>query len=153
MMTFGYFDSPIGLVEIGASDDAVTSLYFVDGRRPRVTGNAVAARAVEQVTAYFTGALREFDLPLELHGTDFQRLVWERLASIPFGETTSYGELAGAIARPAAVRAVGAANGANPISIILPCHRVVGSDGSLTGYGGGLWRKEWLLRHEGSRLL
>jgi methylated-DNA-[protein]-cysteine S-methyltransferase len=90
----------------------------------------------------------EFDLPLDMRGTDFQRNVWEALLTIPYGETRSYGEIAKQIGRPDRARAVGAANGSNPVSIIVPCHRVIGSDGSLTGYGGGLPRKRWLLDHE-----
>ena len=96
------------------------------------------------------GARRTFGLTMALHGTPFQRQVWGQLIGIPYGETKTYQEIAHAIGRPFAVRAVGAANAKNPISIIVPCHRVIGSDGSLTGYGGGIWRKEWLLKHEGS---
>lgn len=153
-----YVESPIGLVEIGGSPCGITSLYFVEARRAgesRPVGEALlhVEEAVRQVSAYFAGTLREFDLPVVLNGTDFQKLVWLRLAGIPFGSTIAYGELARSIGRPNAVRAVGSANGSNPVSLILPCHRVIGSDGSLTGYGGGLWRKEWLLAHEGCTLL
>jgi methylated-DNA-[protein]-cysteine S-methyltransferase len=101
-----------------------------------------------QLTAYFAGDLREFDLPLAAPGTDFQRRVWRELMQIPFGRSISYGELARRIGKPAASRAVGRANGQNPISIIVPCHRVIGADGTLTGYGAGLDRKRWLLDHE-----
>ena len=101
--------------------------------------------AVRQLDAYFAGRLRQFDLPLATGGTAFQQRVWRALRDIPYGETVSYGELARHIERPAAVRAVGAANGQNPISIVIPCHRVIGADGSLTGYGGGLERKRHLL--------
>jgi methylated-DNA-[protein]-cysteine S-methyltransferase len=146
---FGYLDSPIGLVVIEGTCEAITGLHFVDERRPGAVANAVLEEALSQVLDYFRGDRRRFDLPLELGGTDFQRAVWGHLLTIPFGETASYGDVALAIGRPRAVRAVGAANGRNPISIVVPCHRVLGSDGSLTGYGGGLWRKEWLLRHEG----
>jgi methylated-DNA-[protein]-cysteine S-methyltransferase len=104
--------------------------------------------ACAQLTAYFAGDLREFDLPLEAPGSDFQRRVWRELRQIPFGRSISYGELARRIGQPAASRAVGRANGQNPISIIVPCHRVIGADGTLTGYGGGLDRKRWLLDHE-----
>ena len=107
------------------------------------------AEAVAQLRAYFAGELRVFDLPLDPQGTDFQRRVWQALAEIPYGETTSYSELAGSIGRPAAVRAVGAANGKNPLPIVLPCHRVIGADGSLTGFGGGLEMKRYLLELEG----
>jgi methylated-DNA-[protein]-cysteine S-methyltransferase len=106
------------------------------------------ADIVEQLKDYFAGGLTRFDVPLELAGTDFQRRVWSELQRIPYGETISYGELARRLGQPAAVRAVGLANGRNPIAIVVPCHRVIGADGSLTGYGGGLERKAWLLDHE-----
>jgi methylated-DNA-[protein]-cysteine S-methyltransferase len=150
---YAYYDSPIGLIEVGATDESVTSLFFVNERREGATSNVVSAEAIRQLDEYFAGKREEFELPLKLTGTEFQRQVWTELTSIPFGQTVSYGDLARAIGKPTAVRAVGAANGDNPISIIVPCHRVVGSDGGLTGYGGGLERKEWLLKHEGGLLL
>jgi methylated-DNA-[protein]-cysteine S-methyltransferase len=104
----------------------------------------------KQLTAYFAGKLRTFDLPLAPNGTEFQRKVWTALTKIPYGTTTSYAAIARSIQSAAAIRAVGAANGRNPIPIIVPCHRVIGSDGSLTGFGGGLDRKRWLLHHEGA---
>ena len=104
--------------------------------------------AVEQLRAYFAGELREFSLPLAPGGTEFQRKVWSALTRIPYGRTTSYAAIARDIGTPRGVRAVGLANGRNPISLIVPCHRVIGSDGSLTGYGGGIERKKWLLAHE-----
>jgi O-6-methylguanine DNA methyltransferase len=104
-----------------------------------------------QLTAYFAGRLIDFDVPLRLHGTTFQRRVWAALADIPYGETVSYGELAALIGQPTAARAVGLANGRNPIAVIVPCHRVIGSTGSLVGYGGGLDRKRYLLRLERGR--
>jgi methylated-DNA-[protein]-cysteine S-methyltransferase len=103
---------------------------------------------VDQLEAYFAGELTTFDMPLKLSGTHFQLRVWSELQRIPYGETISYGELARRLGNPAAVRAVGLANGRNPITIVVPCHRVIGADGSLTGYGGGLERKAWLLDHE-----
>ena len=102
----------------------------------------------DQLRAYFAGELLEFELPLRMKGTEFQRLVWKELTNIPFGTTISYAEQARRIGRPGAARAVGAANGRNPISIVVPCHRVIGANGTLTGYGGGLDRKQWLLDHE-----
>jgi methylated-DNA-[protein]-cysteine S-methyltransferase len=150
---FAYYESPIGLVEIASSAGAVTSLVFVDGRRSEMLRDDVGGEAVRQVAEYFEGSRREFDVPVEMSGTKFQRLVWNELLKIPFGNTVSYGDVARAIGKPTAVRAVGAANGQNPVSIIVPCHRVIGSDGRLTGYGGGLWRKQWLLKHEGGLLL
>lgn len=108
----------------------------------------VLALAAAQLAEYFDGARRDFDVPLAPRGTGFQRLVWRELAKIPYGETRSYGELARALGRPAASRAVGAANGRNPISILVPCHRVIAGSGALTGYAGGLAAKRWLLEHE-----
>ncbi len=108
--------------------------------------------ARDQLRAYFAGELRTFELPLRMAGTPYQRLAWNGLLTIPFGATISYAEQARRIGRPGAARAVGSANGRNPISIVVPCHRVIGADGTLTGYGGGLDRKEWLLRHEASVL-
>ncbi|MBN1937224.1 MAG: methylated-DNA--[protein]-cysteine S-methyltransferase [Anaerolineae bacterium] len=112
----------------------------------------VIEMALVQLDEYFSGVRRVFDLPLGLHGTEFQQRVWRQLLEIPYGQTASYAEVARALGNPQAVRAVGLANGKNPISIIVPCHRVIGSDGNLVGYGGGLWRKEWLLKHEGCLL-
>ena len=150
---FGYYTSPIGMIEIGGTPEAITSLYFVEAHRSEAHTCPIVDEALRQVAAYFAGTRRVFDLPLVLHGTAFQRQVWAQLREVPYGHTASYGDVAIAIGRPNAVRAVGAANGQNPISIVVPCHRVIGRDGSLTGYGGGLWRKEWLLRHEGALLV
>jgi methylated-DNA-[protein]-cysteine S-methyltransferase len=105
-----------------------------------------------QLDEYFAGKRQSFDLPLNLQGTEFQLAVWNELLRVPYGETITYAELANRIGRPSAIRAVGAANGANPIPVIVPCHRVIGSNGTLTGYGGGIERKQWLLAHEGRRL-
>jgi methylated-DNA-[protein]-cysteine S-methyltransferase len=110
---------------------------------------APLAAATRQLNEYFAGTRREFDLPLRSQGTQFQQRVWRELAAIPYGQTWSYGDLAARIGKPSASRAVGLANGRNPISILVPCHRVIGANGSLTGYGGGLERKQWLLEHEG----
>jgi len=152
-LLFGYVASPIGLVEIGCSETGVAALNFVDSVRHPLSVSPYLTGAGEQLAAYFAGSLRVFDLPLDLRGTDFQRRVWAQLLAIPFGQTASYLDIALALDNPQAVRAVGAANGQNPVSIVVPCHRIIGSDGKLIGYGGGLWRKEWLLRHEGSLLL
>lgn len=108
--------------------------------------------AITQLQEYFVGSRRTFDLPLELHGTEFQVAAWNALAEIPYGHTASYGQQAAAIGRPKAVRAIGGANGRNPVAIVLPCHRIVGADGSLTGFGGGIAVKKWLLDHEQSML-
>ena len=146
-----YYQSPIGLVEIAGTDAALTGLNFVESR-PRKPGDEplLLRDALRQIDEYFLGRRTEFSVPLKTDGTAFQEDVWRALRAIGFGRTASYQEIARMIGRPAAVRAVGAANGANPISIIIPCHRIIGKDGRLTGYGGGLWRKEWLLAHEQS---
>lgn len=142
--------TPIGTLGLFAEDDQLVGLSLPD--RPAPTGprrrTAVLVRAAAQLDEYFAGERRDFDLPLAPRGTPFQVAVWRALARIPFGETCSYGELARTVGRPSASRAVGAANGANPIAIILPCHRVIGASGTLTGYGGGLPLKRWLLDHE-----
>ncbi|NMO37523.1 methylated-DNA--[protein]-cysteine S-methyltransferase [Streptomyces sp. GMY01] len=145
-------DSPYGPLTLVADDGVLCGLYMTDQRHrpPQETFGRPAATAAfhvaeEQLAAYFAGELREFTLELSLTGTPFQRRVWEELRRIPYGETRSYGELATALGAPGASRAVGLANGRNPVGIIVPCHRVVGANGSLTGYGGGLPRKQRLL--------
>ncbi len=146
-------DSPIGPLGLIASDVALQGVVF-DGRGIRPEGSApVLDEAARQLTAYFDGDLVTFDLPLELHGTDFQRQCWLALATIPYGQTVSYGEQARRLGLGSdKARAVGAANGSNPLPIVLPCHRVIGADGSLTGFGGGLHVKRFLLEHEGALL-
>jgi methylated-DNA-[protein]-cysteine S-methyltransferase len=118
-----------------------------------VRDDGAFADAIAQLRAYFAGELRTFELPLAPHGTPFQRRVWDALLAIPYGTTTTYGRLAQQLGDPRAVRAVGLANGRNPIPIIIPCHRVIGANGSLIGYGGGLERKQWLLEREGALLV
>ena len=167
------YDTPIGPIAIHATDTAVSRVEFAgeqsganeeeSGERssscsssPMQPGaHPLLAEAQRQLDAYFAGGLRSFDLPLDLDGTPFQRQVWQQLLSVDYGQTASYQAIAHAIDNPKAVRAVGAANGRNPVAIIVPCHRIIGSGGrpKLTGYGGGLWRKEWLLRHEGVLLV
>jgi methylated-DNA-[protein]-cysteine S-methyltransferase len=146
-------DTPIGPLGLVASDTGLAAVLF-DGRRIRPEGSSpVLDEAAGQLEAYFAGELVEFDLPLELDGTDFQRHCWLALASIPYGQTVSYGEQARRLGLgPDSARAVGAANGQNPLPIVLPCHRVIGADGSLTGFGGGLHVKRFLLEHEGALL-
>jgi methylated-DNA-[protein]-cysteine S-methyltransferase len=147
-------ESPIGRLLLLADEEGLVGVYMENhkgGPRPagpRATDHDELEQAGQQVREYFAGRRREFDLPLSLRGTDFRRRVWHSLCEIPFGETRSYAEIARRVGRPIATRAVGAAVGRNPISIIVPCHRVVGSDGSLTGFAGGLDRKRWLLDHE-----
>jgi methylated-DNA-[protein]-cysteine S-methyltransferase len=149
--------SPVGPLTLVAHDDALIAVLWpeeLDGRvrfeqDPVETAqHPVLDLAVTQLDEYFEGSRRSFALPLEPRGTDFQRLVWWSLAEIPFGETSTYGKQAANIGRPTAVRAVGAANGRNPLSIVLPCHRIVGADGKLTGFAGGIETKRWLLDHE-----
>ena len=145
-MEFLYVPSPVGELTLTQEGDCLTGLYF--GRLPcqGLEGpTPLLEEAARQLSEYFAGSRREFTLPLLLKGTPFQRRVWEALRTIPYGETCSYGELARAIGSPKSCRAVGGANHRNPISIIVPCHRVVGSTGSLTGYGGGLENKRFLL--------
>ncbi len=146
-------DSPIGPLGLIASDAGLRAVLF-DGRRIRAEGRSpVLSQAVRQLEAYFQSELLTFDLPLELHGTDFQRRCWLALGSIPYGQTVSYGEQARRLGLGSdAARAVGAANGRNPLPIVLPCHRVIGTDGSLRGFGGGLHVKRFLLEHEGALL-
>jgi methylated-DNA-[protein]-cysteine S-methyltransferase len=147
------FTGPLGeLLAVVDEQGALRRLEFRKGRRApqRASRNDAArcAHVLGQLAEYFEGGRREFELALAPEGTPFQQAVWSELCRVPFGSRVSYGELARRIGRPAAVRAVGAANGANPIAIVIPCHRVVGSDGSLTGYGSGLPIKQWLLDHE-----
>lgn len=149
---YAYLDSPIGRLLLAGRAGALSLLYFMSGRMspdPAWEENPRAfAEARRQLEAYFAGRLEVFDLPLALDGTPFQVKVWRAVAEIPYGQTRAYGEVARRIRRPTAVRAVGAANGQNPLPIIIPCHRVIGSNGSLTGYGGGLPIKRALLALE-----
>lgn len=148
--------TPIGPVTLLADGDELIGLYLEvhkhgadpSGYGERVETDPLLDEAARQLTQYFTGARTKFELPLRPMGTDFQQRVWRALSEIPFGQTWSYGELAEHIGSPTASRAVGLANGRNPISIVIPCHRVIGANGSMTGYGGGIERKRWLLSHE-----
>src|SRR6185295_2249976 len=142
--------SPLGAIIVMVDDDAALREIRLDGEQrngPRDAKRCSAACA--QLTEYFAGRRREFDLPLAPRGTPFQQRVWRALRAIPFGVVRTYGDVARDIGQPKAVRAVGQANGRNPIPIVVPCHRVIGKDGSLTGFGGGLSTKDWLLAHEG----
>jgi len=148
--------SPLGTLQLTAEDGALTGVHFPGQkhdcpRQPhwrRADDEPVLAAARTQLAEYFDGRRSDFDLPLAPRGTPFQQAVWQALLAVPFGATSTYGAIAGAIGRPTAVRAVGAAVGANPIGIVVPCHRIVGADGSLTGYAGGLDRKTKLLALE-----
>ncbi|GAA3851133.1 methylated-DNA--[protein]-cysteine S-methyltransferase [Streptomyces coacervatus] len=152
-------DSPYGPLTLVAEEGTLCGLYMTDQRHrpPEETfglrDDTLFDESKEQLKAYFAGELKEFTVELRLHGTAFQRGVWDQLRKIPYGETRSYGDLADAMGNPSASRAVGLANGRNPIGIIVPCHRVVGANGSLTGYGGGLDRKQRLLDFESGRAL
>jgi methylated-DNA-[protein]-cysteine S-methyltransferase len=157
-MIFTFIDSPIGPLLAVRDGEAIVQISFAPSQaRDEWTRNDDRFDDVRRaLNGYFAGAVTTFDLPLQPRGTDFQTSVWRALLAIPFGTTTTYGALARTIGKPDAVRAVGAANGANPLPIVVPCHRVIGSNGSLTGFGGGLPAKRWLLDHEarvaGSRL-
>jgi methylated-DNA-[protein]-cysteine S-methyltransferase len=156
MIQYRTIDSPIGLLTLAGCGSVLSNLRMVDqtyepSRTDWSPDQQAFDKAVEQLRAYFAGELTAFDLDLDLQGTEFQRRVWRALLTIPYGETRSYGEIAAQIGAPGAARAVGLANGHNPIAIIVPCHRVIGANGSLTGFGGGLGRKRTLLDLEKQR--
>ncbi len=149
------FESPIGTIEITAEEKGIVALAFVEksglmkarpGKAPQ--GPKALTDCLAQLDEYFRGRRKSFSVPLRLKGTAFQKKVWSALRRVPFGKTATYGEIAAAAGNRRAGRAVGGANHRNPVSIIVPCHRIIGAGGGLTGYGGGLWRKEWLLAHE-----
>jgi O-6-methylguanine DNA methyltransferase len=163
MAMYEVIHTPVGRLFVGASDEGLHLIKFLDQRDSKgeliadlevaagetaLRGGTAIEEPVRQLGEYFAGKLHSFDLPLAPKGTEFQLSVWQALRAIPSGVTTNYGAIASAIGKPTASRAVGAANGRNPISIVVPCHRVIGSNGTLTGYGGGLDRKAWLLNHE-----
>lgn len=139
--------TPLRPLRIEEADGALIAIAFSD-ETPCPPETPLLRETVRQLNAYFDGTLRVFSLPIRLTGTAFRRKCWEALCAIPYGETISYGEQARRIGQPSAVRAVGGANHRNPIAIVVPCHRVIGADGTLTGYGGGLDAKAWLLQHE-----
>lgn len=155
---YEWIESPTGKLLLVADEGGLRLVSFAEGKTPaRVEaswkkGSRLLREAVRQLRGFFAGELQQFDLPLAPDGTQFQQRVWNELQQIPYGETISYGELARRVGNPAASRAVGLANGSNPIAIIIPCHRVIGSNGKLTGYGGGLENKRWLLDFEQSQL-
>jgi len=146
------YESPIGVIEIIGTHEAISSILFseknkiVNFSQPETP--PVLAECYNQLDEYFKGARHEFTFPYQFEGTDFQKIVWNALIKIPYAETGSYKDIAVLIKNEKAIRAVGSANGKNKLSIVIPCHRVIGSNGKLTGYAGGLWRKEWLLQHE-----
>ena len=154
-MNYAYLETPIGTLLIAGDVEAIHEIYFPKNGKARApqpdwteSARGPVSNAIRQLKEYFAGKRTDFDLPLAPNGTEFQRTVWQRLQEIPYGETISYGELAKRVGNPKASRAVGAANGANPISIVVPCHRVIGSSGKLVGYGGGLPLKRRLLEME-----
>ncbi|MEM8947789.1 MAG: methylated-DNA--[protein]-cysteine S-methyltransferase [Pseudomonadota bacterium] len=153
-LVWGHLESPVGTLLLAGDETGLHAISFPRGSRaaqPRAEwrrDDGFFGEVSAQLSAYFSGELQRFDLPLHFSGTAFQKTVWRALIDIPYGETVSYGRLASTIGRPTASRAVGAANGANPLPIIAPCHRVIGSDRSLTGFGGGLDTKRFLLNHE-----
>ncbi|HPI97945.1 MAG TPA: methylated-DNA--[protein]-cysteine S-methyltransferase [Synergistales bacterium] len=146
-----FYPSPVGVMEIKGDNSYIYEITFVKDdtiSKETAQSSPLLEQCASELDEYFAGARKFFDLPLLLEGTTFQKRVWEELAKIPYGKTLSYSDIANIMGNPGAVRAVGGANHSNPVSIIIPCHRVIGKDGSLTGYGGGLWRKQWLLEHE-----
>jgi methylated-DNA-[protein]-cysteine S-methyltransferase len=151
-----YHDSPLGPLELAGDDAQLARVLFCQARHKPAPGlapspgdlPAAVAQAIQQLDEYFAGTRRHFELPLSPQGTAFQQRIWDLLGDIPYGSTISYHELSQRHGNLKAIRAVGMANGSNPICIIIPCHRVIGSDGKLVGYGGDLWRKAWLLKHE-----
>lgn len=144
-----YYKTPIGTAKIVGNKNGISALYVID---EEIKTSAVIPKylqnCVQQLDEYFNGTRTAFNLKLNLQGTDFQQRVWKELLNVPYGETRTYLEQSKKLGDPKAIRAVASANGKNPIWIIIPCHRIIGSDGSLTGYAGGLWRKKWLLEHE-----
>ncbi|WP_211315187.1 methylated-DNA--[protein]-cysteine S-methyltransferase [Photobacterium lipolyticum] len=159
MIVYTQYQSPIGLLTIQANDHGLLGVWFqTQTTQPDTLGkldseHPVLKQAVSEFQEYFAGTRQIFKVPLAATGTEFQQKVWQALTTIPFGTTWSYQDLANVIGNPKAVRAVGLANGKNPISIIVPCHRVIGKNGKLTGYAGGIERKERLLKHEGALLV
>lgn len=157
-MSYTTMKSPIGPLLLAGTGDGLRLVHFASSRRPKspqrdwIEDRAPFKEVIRQLEAYFEGKLRDFDLPVVLEGTEFQLLVWRNLRKIPYGETVSYGQLARRIGSPDSARAVGLANGSNPIPIIIPCHRVIGSNGDLTGFGGGLPVKKKLLALESKQL-
>lgn len=157
-MSYTMMNSPVGPLLLAGDESGLRLVHFASGRRPKspqrgwTDDSAPFKEVIRQLKAYFDGKLKDFELPLVLDGTEFQLLVWSNLQKIPYGETVSYGQLARRIGSPEAARAVGLANGSNPIPIIIPCHRVIGSNGDLTGFGGGLPVKKRLLALESRQL-
>jgi methylated-DNA-[protein]-cysteine S-methyltransferase len=157
-MLYSWFESPLGELLLTGDTQSLFGVYLSNQKHTPVIGqhwvrnDNAFSRAVIQLNEYFLGQRRQFDVPMDAEGTEFQKRVWKSLCQIPYGKTCGYGELARELGNPNASRAVGMANGCNPISIIVPCHRVIGANGALTGYGGGLTAKKWLLDHEAAHM-
>jgi len=150
MLMVNYFtQTPLGWLCLAGDENHLHEITFDPEADPQ-PGNQLLKACADQIQAYFLGKLKKFDIPISLRLTPFQEMVLSKVLVIPYGETRSYGQLADSIGNPKSVRAIGNANGKNPLPIIIPCHRVIGSEGQLTGYSGGLWRKKWLLQHESS---
>ena len=148
-MYTGYYSSPVGILRITCNDEFITNVHFTDESETIGSDKCdLLDKCLNQLDAYFNGSLKEFELPLAQRGTPFQQKVWNQLTAIPYGKTISYMAVSKLLGNVKAIRAIGTANGRNPIAIIVPCHRVIGSNAKLTGYAGGLWRKQWLLEHE-----
>ncbi len=146
-----YYVSPIGIIEITGNEEGISTIYFIEEqKKPSEKVHESLRECTYQLEEYFTGIRKEFGLKLNPQGSEFQQKVWAKLLEVPFGRTNSYLDISRKLGDANATRAVGNANGSNPLSIIVPCHRVIGSSGKLTGYSGGVWRKEWLLNHEKS---
>ncbi len=149
-MKTAFINSPIGILEIKGDENGIASILFIDEEVENISKKIQneLKNAVSQLQEYFQGKRETFSIKLNPNGTEFQKKVWQQLSEIPFGKTLSYQQIANQLGDPKVIRAAASANGKNPISVVIPCHRVIGSDGSLTGYAGGLHRKKWLLQHE-----
>lgn len=153
-MITAYFESPVGFVVVTGTDAGVSAISLRDAQpddKPKAIVPDPVRQAIDELRAYFAGTRQTFAFPINPAGTVFQQTVWRALLDVPFGQSLSYMALTRRIGDEKAIRAVAAANGRNPLAVVVPCHRIIGSDGSLTGYAGGLWRKQWLLEHEGIR--
>jgi methylated-DNA-[protein]-cysteine S-methyltransferase len=151
MINTAFYSSPIGIIQIEEENNAITVVSFIDEAvvpKQKSAGNNILTQAIQQLDEYFKGNRTLFDLPLQPAGTNFQQTVWNELLKIPYGDVATYLQMAKRLGNIKVIRAAASANGKNPIGIIIPCHRVIGADGKLTGYAGGLHRKQWLLEHE-----
>jgi methylated-DNA-[protein]-cysteine S-methyltransferase len=144
-----YYKTPVGIAQITDDDGFISQIHILDGEHePTPAETPILKEMVKQFDEYFAGTRKDFDLPIKQQGTDFQQLVWDELLKIEYGKTISYNQQSQRMNSPLAIRAIASANGKNNLWVVVPCHRVIGSNGSLTGYAGGLWRKQWLLEHE-----